>query len=93
MQEAARLQGFEAHKLKWSESRRTRFEMLGNTMSVNILQRILVAVLRVLGHKIIDPWTQGTAIDLLAKDATKDEMKTSTYKITSYFKPRNTGKP
>ena len=61
--ETARLQGFKAHTIKWPKKLATGFALLGNTMSVNVLQRLLISILRVFGHQEIqDPWENGQAI-------------------------------
>ena len=58
--ETARLQGFKAHAIKWPEKLSTSFALLGNTMSVNVLQRLLMSILKVLGHQELQhPWENG----------------------------------
>ena len=54
-------------------------------MSINILQRIFVGVVRAQGEQLEDPWKEGEAIGLLEKDALKDERSAGTHRITTFF--------
>ena len=86
--ECARLQGFCYHKLKWPIKFSSRHALLGNTVSVNVLQRIMVRIFTSLGHHISDPWTNQTALKSVQHDAKSDIIHSRSL-ITQYFRIRN----
>ena len=90
--ETARLQGFRAHTIKWPNQLATGFALLGNTMSINVLQRLCVAIIRVLGHgEVQDPWQNGQAIAALQEDGKRDEaILPPGRRITDFFKKKET---
>ena len=76
--------------IKWPDKLATGFALLGNTMSVNVLQRLLISILRVPGHQgLHDPWENGQAIAALQEDCGKDAAILRPGKrITDFFKKK-----
>ena len=68
--EACRLQGIPASRIKSLAEPRAFFRLLGNAMSINVVQRFLVVALRAVGISgVSDPWTTGEAQRALHRDA------------------------
>ena len=80
----ARIQGFCYHKLKWPTKFARRHALLGNTMSINVLQRLMIQICSAMGHTINDPWKDQTAIKHLMNDAKSDIIQSRSL-ITYYF--------
>ena len=82
--ECARIQGFCYHKPKWPTKFARRHALLGNTMSINVLQRLMIHIFSALGHTINDPWKDQTAIKHLMNDAKADIIQSRSL-ITYHF--------
>ena len=97
--EAARLQGFSPHMIRWNHREPENHYMLGNTISVPVLHRILINSIQATGFSIDDPWELGTAQPHLIQSAKTDTMPhnfriTRTVKIGSLIqKHKHTNKP
>ena len=63
LQEALRFQGFNPDRIQIPQKATDLHQLLGNTMSINVIQRILLAALHSTGmyKHIKDPWESGTA--------------------------------
>jgi rubredoxin len=70
--ECARIQGYLANYYKWHPDPKHNYFMLGNTMSICVFQRLLVAALRCIGYHAPDPWLSGDAQKLLREEALTD---------------------
>ena len=73
VEECARSQGYLPGKIIWNELQSQNYFMLGNTMSVSVVQRLLVAALRSIGIHCEDPWN-GRAQHNLIADAQNDRI-------------------
>ena len=73
LEEALRLQGYNLDHLHCPTNQSHLHQLLGNTMSHNVVQRILIAALHSAGLylEIKDPWTNGTAQAELTAHATR----------------------
>ena len=70
--EALRLQGYNPDLIQCPTKPSQLYQLLGNTMSHNVVQRLIVAALHAAGlySEIVDPWTNGTAqAELIAQAA------------------------
>ena len=74
--EAARVQGICSRLFVWPTARGPAFGLLGNSMSICVIQRIQCRLLAVLhpGSAPRDPWADGTAQELLRVDAIQDAI-------------------
>jgi rubredoxin len=70
--ECARIQGYLHQYYKWHSDERHNYFMLGNTMSICVFQRLLVAALRSIGYFTPDPWETGAAQTALKLEASRD---------------------
>ena len=71
--EAARLQGYLSKIIIWHYDESHNFHMLSNTMSVPVIQRLLISALAAINIKVEDPWT-GKARFQLIQEATEDRL-------------------
>lgn len=72
--EAARLQGFHLRLLRRNNKEPQNHFMLGNAISVPVLQRIIITAIRTIGFEIEDPWRLGTAQQHLIQAAKADQI-------------------
>jgi hypothetical protein len=78
VEECARIQRYIPEELLWNDLQADNYFMLGNTMSVNIVQRLLVAALRAIGIHCQDPWAGRAQAQLIAS-AKQDRLDHKTY--------------
>ena len=70
--ECARIQGYLSKYYNWHIDEKHNYFMLGNTMSICVFQRLLIAALRCIGFHVPDPWLNGDAQEALREDARND---------------------
>ena len=84
--ETARLQGSRGRTIKWPNQMATGPALLGNTVSINALQKVCAAILRTFGHDgIQDPWGNGQATAAPRGDMKKDNAILPPGKRTTYI--------
>ena len=77
VREAARLQGYLAKGTKWEYRAASNFNMIGNTMSVSVLERPWTAIRNAQGFTDADMWQNGTRQEDLRREAAQDYLNPS----------------
>ena len=75
--EAARIQGYIYHVPVWPPTASDVFHLVGNSMCICQVQRLIVAVLAGIGKTVGDPWFIGTAQRAFRDDVSKGEVNRS----------------
>ena len=70
--ESARLQGFPYHQITWPGNCKHSHQLLGNTMSINVTQRLIIAAPHRMNIFIPDPWVDGSAMKTFKQDVKQD---------------------
>ena len=73
-QEAARLQGYDTRCLKFDPDPGNNHFLVGNTMSVPVLERLWVATQRAQGFTVDDPWVDSIRQAQLVEAAMQDTL-------------------
>ena len=90
--EMARIQAFVVTDFWWPDIRRTTRELIGNFMSICVIQRVLTHIVRALGHPAapanpVDPWESEAPQQRLANDAATNAMPRMQHKPTGQTRP------
>ena len=75
--EAARLQGYVSRSLTFDNTAANNFFLIGNTMSVPVLERIWIVVMRAQGYAVPDPWEIDQTQQDLKNDAASGSLSPS----------------
>ena len=76
LNEMMRLQGMSPSSFLQAVSNAKLGEQVGNSMSINILDRLFVKVLNGTGlaHGLVDPWTNGSALEELSSGSKRRRL-------------------
>lgn len=92
LNECSRLQGCDPTKLQWHHMSYVNFHMLGNTMSVPVLHRLIISCLHALGYAFPDPWADFSAQHQLIRQAATERFSTtSNLQKAPQYKPTTGG--
>ena len=75
--ETARLQGYDTRRLKLDPKISNNYFLIGNSMSVPVLERLWIATQRAQGFSADDPWANGVRQAQLVEAAQQDRLTPS----------------
>ena len=75
--ETARLQGYDTRRLNRDPKIANNYFLIGNSMSVPVLERFWIATQRAQGFSVDDPWTNGFRQAQLVEAALQDRLTPS----------------
>ena len=86
--ETARIQGYDTRQLKLDPKISNNYFLIGNSMSVPVLERLWIATQRAQGFSADDPWANGVRKAQLIEAAQQDRPTPHTLK--NYERARST---